>query len=115
MTPDEADTDLAPRRVAELLQEGAVELVDVREPYEHQAGRIAGARHVEMTRLTAEAANIPRERTVVFYCRVGSRSAVAAEAFRGAGWEAFNLQGGLVAWVEDGLPIEPEDGEVAPH
>jgi rhodanese-related sulfurtransferase len=49
----------------------------------------------------------------VFYCRSGSRSALAAQAFAAAGFEAHNLDGGLKAWVKDGLPIEPADGHVA--
>ena len=50
---------------------------------------------------------------MVFYCRTGSRSAVAAQAFAAAGYDAHNLDGGLKAWVADGLPIEPADGHVA--
>ena len=50
---------------------------------------------------------------MIFYCRSGSRSALAAAAFRQAGWDACNLAGGLRAWVERGLPLDPPDGEVA--
>jgi rhodanese-related sulfurtransferase len=105
--------DLSPARVAELLRDG-VQLVDVREPYERDAGRIPGdSAHIELDRLTAEAGSIDRERTVVFYCRSGSRSALAAQAFSAAGYDAHNLDGGLKAWVADGLPIEPDGGHVA--
>jgi rhodanese-related sulfurtransferase len=105
--------DLSPERVAELVREGA-QLVDVREPYEREAGRIPDdTAHIELDRLTAEAGSIDRERTVVFYCRSGSRSALAAQAFAAAGYEAHNLDGGLKAWVAGGLPIEPADGHVA--
>ena len=109
------ELELAPQRVAELVRDGDAQLIDVREPYEHDAGRIGGARHVELARLSGEAASIDRERPVVFYCRVGARSAMATEAFRAAGFDAFNLEGGLVAWVAQGLPLEPEDGRVADH
>jgi rhodanese-related sulfurtransferase len=107
--------DLEPERVAELQREGAVELVDVREDHEWAAGRIAGARHVEMSRLTAEADTIPRDAPVVFYCRVGGRSAMAAGAFRRAGYDAYNMTGGLEEWAARGLPLEPQDGRVAEH
>ena len=107
--------DLPPERVAELLREGKVELVDVREPYEHDAGRIAGAGHVPLDRLTQEAESFERERPLVFYCRVGSRSAMATQAFRAAGFDAYNMAGGIAAWVERGLPIEPDGGRVAEH
>lgn len=104
--------DLSPSRVAELQREGA-QLVDVREPYERDAGRIADTLHIELNDLPAQAGELDRERPVVFYCRSGSRSALAAQAFAAAGFEAHNLDGGLKAWVADGLPIEPGDGHVA--
>ena len=105
--------DLSPARVAELMQAGA-QLIDVRELYEREAGRIPDdTAHIEMDRLSDEAGSIDAGRPVVFYCRTGSRSALAAEAFSAAGYDAHNLDGGLKAWVADGLPIEPPDGRVA--
>ncbi|MEA2331170.1 MAG: hypothetical protein QOH58_1308 [Thermoleophilaceae bacterium] len=109
----ELPEELTPRQVAELLRERDVQLVDVREPYEHEAGRIEGDRHIELERLPAEAGSLDRERPIVFYCRSGSRSALAAQAFGASGFRAHNLTGGLKAWVSDGLPIEPDDGRVA--
>jgi hydroxyacylglutathione hydrolase/adenylyltransferase/sulfurtransferase len=105
------DVDLDPRRVDELHRQGSVELVDVREPYEWEAGRVAGARHVELTDLRT----LAPERPVIFYCRVGARSAMAAVAFRRAGYEAYSMAGGLEAWHADGLPLDPPGGAVAPH
>jgi rhodanese-related sulfurtransferase len=109
----ELPAELSPRQVAELLGDGGTQLVDVREPYEHEAGRIAGDLHIELDRLTEQAGSLDRERPVVFYCRSGSRSALAAQAFGASGYSAHNLTGGLQAWVKDGLPIEPTDGRVA--
>jgi rhodanese-related sulfurtransferase len=108
-----APEDLSPARVAELMQEG-VQLIDVRELYEREAGRIPDdTAHIEMDRLSDDAGSIDAGRPVVFYCRTGSRSAVAAQAFAAAGYDAHNLDGGLKAWVADGLPIEPANGHVA--
>jgi rhodanese-related sulfurtransferase len=107
--PEEMD----PRRAAELLSENGAQLVDVREPYEHEAGRIAGSLHIELQRLPGEAAALDAERPILFYCRSGSRSALAADAFAAAGFDARNLDGGLEAWVAAGLPIEPDGGRVA--
>jgi rhodanese-related sulfurtransferase len=112
---EELGEELAPERVAELVRDGEVQLVDVREPHEHEAGRIGGARHIELALLAAQARSIERDRPVVFYCRVGERSAVAAQAFRASGYEACNMSGGLVAWAEQGLPLEPDGGRVAEH
>jgi rhodanese-related sulfurtransferase len=105
--------ELTPRQVADFLREDDVQLVDVREPYEHEAGRIADDVHIELDRLTEQAGSLDRERPIVFYCRTGSRSALATEAFAASGFRAHNLTGGLKAWVEQGLPIEPADGRVA--
>jgi rhodanese-related sulfurtransferase len=105
--------EVNPGAAAELLHQGEVQLVDVREPHEHEAGRIAGSLHIELQALPAEAATLDRERPILFYCRTGSRSALAADAFAASGYDARNLDGGLKAWVGAGLPIEPEDGRVA--
>jgi rhodanese-related sulfurtransferase len=105
--------EMSPKQAEELLREGVAQLVDVREPYEHEAGRIAGSRHIELEQLPGEAASLDREQPLLFYCRSGSRSALAADAFAAAGFDARNLDGGLKAWVEAGLPIEPDGGRVA--
>ncbi|HEX2071258.1 MAG TPA: rhodanese-like domain-containing protein [Thermoleophilaceae bacterium] len=112
---DHLQEDLSPEEVRRLLDEGAVDLIDVREPYEHEAGRIEGARHVEIPKLTAAAAEMDPQRPVVFYCRSGSRSAMTTQAFRASGFQAFNMSGGLLAWVDKGLPIVPDGGTVAKH
>jgi rhodanese-related sulfurtransferase len=107
--------EVAPAEVASLHERGEIQLVDVREPYEYEAGRIEGARHVEMARLTEEAGSFDKERPLVFYCRVGSRSAVVSQAFRASGFKAYNMSGGLLAWTAQNLPLEPADGSVAKH
>ena len=107
--------ELQPERVKELLDSGAIELVDVREDHEWKAGRIAGARHVELERLASEADSIDREQPVLFYCRLGARSGMAANAFRRAGFDARSMVGGLERWAEEGRPLVPEGAEVAPH
>jgi hydroxyacylglutathione hydrolase/adenylyltransferase/sulfurtransferase len=109
------DVDVTPERVAELRREGPIQLVDVREPYEWEAGRIAGARHIELERVASQAPTIDRERPVVFYCRLGARSGMAANAFRRAGYDAYSMVGGLTAWAQRGMPLEPADGTVADH
>jgi rhodanese-related sulfurtransferase len=109
------DVDVAPADVRVRHDAGEVQLVDVREGYEWEAGRIAGARHIELERLAAQAQTLDSERPVVFYCRLGARSGMAANAFRRAGFEAYSMEGGLTAWDAQGLPLEPEDGRVAEH
>ena len=106
--------DYSPQRVAELLATEVVQLIDVRQQEEYNAGRIAGARLLELAELAGQAATIDRDKPVVFYCRSGARSAMATDAFRGAGYDAHNMIGGLLDWETAGLPLEPDDGYVAP-
>jgi hydroxyacylglutathione hydrolase/adenylyltransferase/sulfurtransferase len=109
------DVDIDPDRARELIESGEAQLVDVREPYEWDAGRIAGARHIEIERLASQADTLERDRPVLFYCRLGARSGMAAQAFRRAGYDAYSVDGGLTEWDRRGLPLEPEDGTVAEH
>jgi rhodanese-related sulfurtransferase len=91
------------------------QLIDVREDYEWDAGRIEGARHIALGEVAAQAESIDRDRPVVFYCRVGSRSTMAAQAFRRAGYDAYSMDGGLEAWAAEGHALEPASGTVAQH
>jgi rhodanese-related sulfurtransferase len=109
------DIDVAPAEVRRRHAVGDIQLVDVREPYERDAGHIEGSRHVELAQLAAEAPTIHQGRPVVFYCRVGARSRMAAGAFRRAGYPAYSMAGGLLAWHAQGHPLAPEGGVVADH
>jgi rhodanese-related sulfurtransferase len=108
----ETSTDIDVAAASDKV-EGGAQLVDVRQDYEWEAGRIDGAIHIPLEELPGRAAELDRERPVVFQCRTGSRSSFAAQAFGEAGFDAYNLAGGLEAWVAAGKPIVPEDGEVA--
>jgi rhodanese-related sulfurtransferase len=107
--------DVTPADVAQALETGSATVIDVREPYEREAGYIEGTRHIELERLAGQAESIERDKPVIFQCRMGRRSTMAAQAFRAAGFDARSLAGGIEAWVEDGRPILPEGGQVAPH
>ncbi|MEA2253056.1 MAG: hypothetical protein QOG70_3298 [Solirubrobacteraceae bacterium] len=112
---DHAELEVTPEETAGALAEGSALVVDVREPYEREAGRIAGTRHIELTELAASAETIDRDRTVIFYCRAGSRSLMAAQAFQRAGFDARSMEGGLERWAGEGRPLEPDGGHVADH
>lgn len=106
-------TELSPERAAEMIESGDAQLVDVRQDFEWAAGRIAGAVHIPLDALPARASEIDRDRPVIFGCRTGARSSMATDAFRASGIEAYNLAGGLEAWIEKGLELEPGDATVA--
>jgi rhodanese-related sulfurtransferase len=109
--PATPQTELPPEQVAELIERGA-EIVDVRRPYEFEAGHIEGARNIEMNVLTQSADEISRDRPVILICRSGNRSGMARDAFREAGYDAYNLAGGMLAWAEAGRALDPPNGEV---
>jgi rhodanese-related sulfurtransferase len=115
-TGQRAEIEVEPALVADWLgRDAELQLIDVREPYEYQAGHIERSRHVELTELSAQAGTLERERPVVFYCRVGTRSEMAAQAFRASGFDAYTMTGGLVRWAEEARPLSPEGGNVADH
>ncbi len=108
-----ASTGLNPAQAAEMLSSSEVQLIDVRQDFEWQEGRIEGSVHIPLDVLPARAGEIDRERPVIFACRSGARSAMATDAFRASGIEAFNLEGGLEAWVADGLELDRAAAQVA--
>lgn len=111
----DAEIELSPQRVAELLAADEICLVDVREPYEHEAGHIDGARPIEIERLGWNAPTLPTDVPIVFCCRLGIRAKLATHAFRRVGFEAYNLTGGVSAWAAAGLPLVPDGAVVADH
>jgi rhodanese-related sulfurtransferase len=113
---DPSEIDVDPEQVAAWLSEDRhVQVIDVRESYEREAGHIKDTRHIELIELSSQASTIEREHPVVFYCRVGSRSDMAAQAFRTAGFQAYSMRGGLQRWAQEGRPLSPQGGHVADH
>jgi hydroxyacylglutathione hydrolase/adenylyltransferase/sulfurtransferase len=108
------DIEVTPQRTKELLESSEAIVVDVREPYERDAGHIEGSRHIELERLASQAESLPKDQPIVFHCRLGARSAMAAQAFRAAGYDAWSMAGGLERWDREGLRVDG-GGEVAPH
>ena len=98
-----------PRGVFDRLDE--VTVVDVREPYEWQAGKIDGAIHIPLNALMSGAGSeLDQGRPMVMVCRVGNRSELATLMMQARGFEAYNLEGGMDAWAREGLPFTAEDG-----
>lgn len=86
----------------QLLQTHAPLLVDVREPYEFDAGHLPGARHIPLGELPRRLGEIPKDSAPVFICRSGARSLAACSLALAAGIAApANLEGGLHAWARE--------------
>jgi rhodanese-related sulfurtransferase len=99
------ETEVSPQRAKELV-EGGASLIDVRTSEERDGSHIEGSRHIALEQVSGAAETIDRDAPVVFYCKVGARSAMATEAFRAAGYEAYNLAGGIHGWAEAGLTVK---------
>src|SRR5918996_2777595 len=82
-----------------------ITLLDVREPWEWQAGRIEGSVHIPLMQLPLRMSELPADSTIVAVCRTGARSDDAAEFLRRAGFDAHNLDGGVADWSAMGLPF----------
>ena len=93
--------------------ESGAQLIDVRTDTEFSAGHIPGARHVPVAEVQQRASELDQSQPVVIYCRIGNRSGPVADAFAASGWDAHSIEGGLIAWHEAGLELEPEGGSVA--
>jgi adenylyltransferase/sulfurtransferase len=94
---------ITPAELSSSLNRGeSIVVIDVREPYEWQIGRIPTARLIPLSALQATVPDIDREAALVVYCHHGSRSAAAAEALVAAGFrDVRNLLGGIDRWSRD--------------
>jgi rhodanese-related sulfurtransferase len=88
-----------------LAADPAPLLLDVREPSEFKQARIDGAVLIPLGQLQARVGELPQEREIIVVCASGSRSGVAVNALRKAGYNASNLEGGIGAWARAGLPV----------
>ena len=79
----------------------APQLVDVREPFEWETARIAGARLVPLAELPRRIGELDPRRDVVTYCHHGIRSARAADLLASAGFRVRSLVGGIDAWSQE--------------
>jgi sulfur-carrier protein adenylyltransferase/sulfurtransferase len=101
--------EMTPRELAARLATPVpLALIDVREPYEWQIGRIPGARLIPLGELPGQLSSLDSATDVVVYCRSGVRSADAARQLRAAGFRAANLAGGILRWSDDVDPTVPK-------
>ena len=75
-------------------------LLDVRTKSEHADGHIPGSKHLHGGRVLWNLEQLPRDGTIVAYCRSGARSSVAASILRREGYDVVELEGSYRAWAE---------------
>ena len=74
-------------------------LLDVREDWEVAIATLPGATHIPMGQIPDRLAELPRDATIVVYCKAGSRSATVARYLEDRGFaRVVNLAGGVLAW-----------------
>ncbi|HEU4562331.1 MAG TPA: MBL fold metallo-hydrolase [Longimicrobium sp.] len=101
-----AADELEARRVA-----GAVEIIDVRNPSEFEAGHIPGAVNLPLGRLPERLGEIPRGRPLVVHCQSGARASVAIGLLQARGFdEVAHLTGDFSQWSAAGRPVEKGAG-----
>lgn len=83
-------------------------LLDVRERWEWETARIAGAQHIPMREVPSRVEELERDRDVVAICHHGGRSLQVAMFLEKSGFaRVHNLQGGVDAWSRTVDPAVP--------
>jgi adenylyltransferase/sulfurtransferase len=84
-------------------------IIDVREPNEWQINRIPGAELIPLGEIPRRYAELDPEEELVMQCKVGARSAKAADFLRSVGFKrVLNLKGGILAWIDQVDPSQPK-------
>ena len=99
------ETSIHPRELADALQAGGCQLIDVREPVEHAESHVRGAELIPLGQIEARCGELDKSKPVVVMCQAGKRGAAAADKLRALGYsDVRNLEGGILAWKAAGLP-----------
>lgn len=109
------DPCILPRELADALQSGNCQLIDVREPVEHAESHVAGAKLIPLGQIEARCGELDKSKPVMVMCQAGKRGAAAADKLRALGFnDVRNLEGGILAWKSAGLPCASGSKAVMP-
>jgi adenylyltransferase/sulfurtransferase len=103
--------EISATELNELLRSGAdVQLIDVRQPAEHNFARIEGSKLIPLGEIIDRMEEIDPARDTVIHCKMGGRSAQAIQALERAGFKGKlrNLRGGITAWSNEVDPKVPK-------
>ena len=93
------------------ISKGNVQLLDVRTPEEFAEGHLEGAINIDLfsNDFMRDATSIlKKEEPIYVYCRSGRRSKTAGTKLARLGYKSINLDGGIIAWEDAGLPVTTE-------
>jgi rhodanese-related sulfurtransferase len=98
--------EIDPYGLDALRAAGPVHVIDVRTEAEVAAGFIDGAVHLPLHLLPLKLDELETGVPMVFYCRSGARSGQACAYLAARGFtNAFNLRGGIIAWMQSGKSL----------
>lgn len=90
---------LTAKEVETLLEEGKpLNLIDVREVEEVEAGKIPGAIHIPLGFLEFRMNELDKSKEYIMVCRSGGRSGQASQFLESQGYKVINMTGGMLAW-----------------
>ncbi len=101
--------ELGAMQAVQLINRSDAVVLDVREAAEYKAGHIAGARHIPRGELGARLKELEKVKgkPIIVACATGNRSRSASALLQKSGYvDVYNLQGGLNAWRQAGMPLE---------
>jgi len=105
--PREPFTRITVAEAKEKIEQGGVQVVDVRTPAEYSGGHVPGAINIPHMSIIARKAELAQDREIVFICQMGQRSALAAEFAAAVGFkDLYNVEGGTEAWIKAGYAVE---------
>lgn len=93
--------------LSEKLKDGKqVLVVDVRQPEEYREGHIAGSKLIPLGEFSQRVNELPKNKEIICVCASGSRSRSATKFLVNAGYNAFDMQGGMFMWQRSKLPVK---------
>lgn len=95
------------------MEPSACQIIDMRDSTAFALGHIDGAVLIPQKELEASHENLPKDKTLVIYCRSGILSADVAEQLREEGYAAVNLVGGYVKWLQEKIRRETKNEKAA--
>ena len=94
----------------EVLENGEIHLVDVREQMEFAGGRVSGANLIPLGELEERHEELDHSKPIYVMCRTGRRSAEAQSKLLALGFtNVVNVVGGIEAWKKEQLPVERDE------
>jgi len=98
---------VTPREAHQLSMRDSVVLIDARTRKEQQISMIPGA--VSAQDFDENPGEDIRSKKLLVYCTIGYRSGIRVKHYCSSGLDAYNIEGGILGWLHDGLPVEDTD------